>query len=392
VRFTGPTDPADAAWFEVEETATLMNPLLTARGTGDTTEQLKMGVGLPTASELTSTTARLVAPDGTERSIALGKMKQDDLPIGGDILVVGAIVNKPELAGSYRVFLDVDFVEPSGKRRVYHWILGAYVAPLRDSDGDGIRDSLEEHNGLDPHDPTDGATDHDFDGLSTSKELVETGTSPTKWDTDLGGESDGSEVAAGRNPLDKKDDKPAQTCVDLIPRPSPGATPTPTSRATAEPAPELEALLPDDVLGRQTQKVSMRAPKDLEFVLGLFDAFLACTHKDRQDLSLAIAVAKDLNAWSVIGVRIDGVTGPEMADIWLFRMTNGPTGGPLVKKTIDGREYWLSEVGWAVYSTRDTFYWITSLAYGDFPPASPPPIPSSQEIVEAFIRQLPLDR
>ena len=393
LRFTGPGDTAVRAWFEVEETATLMNPSLTAYGTGDTTEQLKMGVGLPVPEDNVKTaSARVVDPDGSERSIPFAKMKQDDLNIGGFILVLGTIVDRPEPAGSYRVYIDVDMVDLAGDRRVYHWILGAYVAPLRDSDGDGIRDSLEEHNGLDPHDPTDGAADHDFDGLSTSKELIDTGTSPIKWDTDGGGESDGSEVAAGRNPLDMKDDKPAQTCVNLIPRPSPGAVPTPTPRTSPEPAPELEALLPDEVLGRQTQKVSMRAPRSLESVLGLFDAVLACTHKERQDLSLAIAVAKDLNAWSVVGVRIDGVTGPEMADIWLFRMTNGPTGGPLIKKTIDGRQYWLSNVGWAVYSTRDTFYWITSLAYGDFPPASPPPMPSSQEIVEAFIGQLPLDR
>ena len=382
------------AWFEVEETGTLSYPLLTAYGTGDTTNELKLGVGLPEGATYTAS-ARIVAADGTEQSVELGTLKQDDLNIGGAIEVVGAIVDKPEQAGSYRVYIDADYTDATGARHVYSWLQGAYVAPVRDTDGDGITDTLEEHNFLDPHDPADGAADYDHDGLTNARELTELGTDLREWDTDHGEESDGGEIDAGRNPLDHADDVPAKTCLQMIPTPAPGATPTPVPSESAPPAPELEALLPNDVLGHPTQKLSMTAPKKLDFIFALFDAFLACTNKQRADLSLAIAVAGDLNGWSVTAVRVKGVTGAEMADIFLYRMTNGPTGGLITEGTVDGRKYWLSEVGWAVYATNDTFYWIFSIGYGDFPPPNPSPTPTplaSIDIVEAIIRQLPLDR
>jgi hypothetical protein len=392
LRFTGPVAAAAGAWYEVEETLTETYSLVTAYGTGDTTDDLRFGVGILPGPTVKAS-ARLVRPDGKEETVALGTLGQDELNIGGAIQILGAIVEKPEPAGSYRVFLDVDVTDAAGVRRVYHWIEGAYVMPHRDSDGDGITDSVELHDGLDAHDPADGAMDHDFDGLTTARELAALGTDPGEWDTDSGGESDGSEVAAGRNPLDGKDDQPAPTCIDLLPTPGPGATPTPMPAASAPPAPELEALLPDVVLGHPTQKLSMTAPQHLEYVFAIYDAFLACTGTHRSDLSLAIAVVNELNAWSVTAVRVDGVSGREMADIFLFRLTAGPTGGRLEKRTVDGREYWLSEVGWAVYATDKTFYWVTSFAVGYAPsPGSQPPLPPSQEIVEAIIRQLPLDR
>jgi von Willebrand factor type A domain len=381
------------AWFEVEETGTLSYPLLTAYGTGDTTNELKLGVGLPEGATYTAS-ARIVAADGTEQSVALGSLKQGDLNIGGAIEIVGAIVERPTLAGSYRIYLSADYTDATDQRHVYSWLLGAYVAVLRDSDGDGITDSVEEHNSMDPHDPADGALDDDHDGLTTSQELATVGSDPREWDTDFGGESDGSEVDAGRNPLDRADDVPAKTCLQMIPTPAPGATPTPESRETAPPAPELAALLPNDILGYRTQKVSMTAPKKLEYIFAVFDAFLACTNKQRTDLSLAIAVANDLRGWSVTAVRVDGVTGQEMADIFLYRMTNGPTGGLIQERAVDGRTYSLSEVGWAVYATDDTFYWIAQLGGGDFAPPNAGPTPSppaSIDVVEAIIRQLPLD-
>ena len=69
--------------------------------------------------------------------------------------------------------------------------------------------------------------------------------------------------------------------------------------------------------------------------------------------------------------------------------------GRIAEQTVDGRKYWLSEVGWAVYATDKTFYWIAGLGYGDLPPpnASPTPSPpASIDVVKAVIRQLPLDQ
>jgi hypothetical protein len=175
----------------------------------------------------------------------------------------------------------------------------------------------------------------------------------------------------------------------MIPTPAPGATPTPEPLETDPPAPELEALLPNDILGHRTQKVSMTAPKKLEYVFAVFDGFLACTNKQRTDLSLAIAIANDLRGWSVTAVRVDGVTGQEMADIFLYRMTNGPTGGLIEERAVDGRTYSLSEVGWAVYATDGTFYWIAQLPYGDFPPPTSPTCRRQRRSRHRAIIQLP---
>lgn len=57
-------------------------------------------------------------------------------------------------------------------------------------------------------------------------------------------------------------------------------------------------------------------------------------------------------------------------------MTRGLTGGRFADAEVGGRAYRLSEVGWAVYATDNTFYWVTSLEYGDFRPRRPPTCPT----------------
>jgi len=83
-----------------------------------------------------------------------------------------------------------------------------YVLTDRDSDQDGMPDTWETQHGLDPNDPTgdNGAQgDPDHDGLSNIEEYYN-GTDPMDSDTDGGGENDGSEVSAGRDPLNPEDD------------------------------------------------------------------------------------------------------------------------------------------------------------------------------------------
>ena len=91
--------------------------------------------------------------------------------------------------------------------------------PLKkDTDGDGMDDGVEDTNKngqVDQGETDPTKQDSDGDGINDGVEdtnknaKVDPGeTDPTKWDTDGGGESDGSEVQAGRNPLDKSDDKP----------------------------------------------------------------------------------------------------------------------------------------------------------------------------------------
>ncbi len=74
-----------------------------------------------------------------------------------------------------------------------------------DTDDDGLPDRWEDLYGLNKLDPADAALDNDVDGLS-NKEEFQHGTLPFNPDTDGGGESDGSEVAASRDPLYDKDD------------------------------------------------------------------------------------------------------------------------------------------------------------------------------------------
>lgn len=73
-----------------------------------------------------------------------------------------------------------------------------------DTDGDGLPDAWERYYRTNPMAP-DASIDSDGDGLSNLNEFQQ-GTHPKHDDTDGGGESDGSEVAAGRCPLNPDDD------------------------------------------------------------------------------------------------------------------------------------------------------------------------------------------
>ena len=74
-----------------------------------------------------------------------------------------------------------------------------------DTDGDGLPDRWEDLYGLNKTNPADAAHDPDGDGLNNSAEFFY-GTLPLAADTDLGGEADGSEAKAGRDPLFDQDD------------------------------------------------------------------------------------------------------------------------------------------------------------------------------------------
>ena len=74
-----------------------------------------------------------------------------------------------------------------------------------DSDGDTMPDRWELLYELDPGSPFDATKDPDKDGLSNEEEFKQ-GTLPFNPDTDGAGESDGSEVNNGRDPLYDQDD------------------------------------------------------------------------------------------------------------------------------------------------------------------------------------------
>lgn len=77
-----------------------------------------------------------------------------------------------------------------------------------DTDSDGIPDSVELANGLDPEDPGDAEGDLDSDGLTNLEEYT-IGTGMQDPDTDSDGVQDGGEVAQGTDPRDPDSDDDA---------------------------------------------------------------------------------------------------------------------------------------------------------------------------------------
>ena len=75
------------------------------------------------------------------------------------------------------------------------------ILPEPDTDSDGMPDSYEIANGLNPNNPLDAGQDSDFDGL-TNLEEFNNGTKALVADTDGDGLSDGEEVTVlGTNPI-----------------------------------------------------------------------------------------------------------------------------------------------------------------------------------------------
>ena len=80
-----------------------------------------------------------------------------------------------------------------------------------DADGDGMQDSWETENGLNPADPGDAATDLDGDGLSNADEFA-AGTNPDAIDTDGDGINDSEELnVLGTDPLNSDSDGDGMT-------------------------------------------------------------------------------------------------------------------------------------------------------------------------------------
>jgi hypothetical protein len=158
------------------------------------------GVGLPGAT----VTASVTDPVGRVRTFVLGDDGGEFDSAAGDG-AYGAAATGTSVAGTYTVRVDATGVDGSGTPYSVTTSTTVAIAPMTDSDGDGIPDSVETALGLNPADPTDGMTDLDGDGVGTAAEIA-AGSNPLLADTDGGGESDGSEIAAGRDPLAKADD------------------------------------------------------------------------------------------------------------------------------------------------------------------------------------------
>jgi uncharacterized protein YegL len=148
-------------------------------------------------------TALLQRPDGSTMSVPLVDDGGHGDGYAGDGLY-GASMTSTAQSGSYTVTVDA-VGDDGGVGFVRQEVASIFLAAGVDSDSDGITDETELRLGLDPADPADATADLDGDDLGTLIELT-LETDPLQRDTDGGGESDGSEVAAARNPADESDD------------------------------------------------------------------------------------------------------------------------------------------------------------------------------------------
>lgn len=95
------------------------------------------------------------------------------------------------------------YVYPYYEQRLY--VDNVRFISSGDTDGDGLPDTWEFDNGLDPDDAADAQLDGDGDGLSNAQEFA-AGTNPGAADSDADGISDGVELDSGTNPLSSDSD------------------------------------------------------------------------------------------------------------------------------------------------------------------------------------------
>lgn len=147
----------------------------------------------------------------------------------------------PQIRGSYNVLVNASGTTNAGDafERIVKSAFQIYDGeePSPDDDGDGLVTRWEEQFGCMNAGLPDEDSDDDRDALVALDEYL-AGTDPCGADTDLGGESDGSEVARGADPLDPTD--------DALPRPENAQVVT----NLADFRPDLPLLQPESLVIR----------------------------------------------------------------------------------------------------------------------------------------------
>ena len=122
--------------------------------------------------------------------------------------IYGTLYAPTDVGGAYNVRLLASWDDPHnpGNTLTAEWLGSFFIEgpDVHDADGDRMPDGWEQRCGLDLS-RNDAGEDLDRDGLVNLDEFQQ-GTLPCEDDTDHGGETDGSEVEAGRNPLEPADD------------------------------------------------------------------------------------------------------------------------------------------------------------------------------------------
>ena len=157
--------------------------------------------------------AQVQKPDGTSEDVLLLDDGNHNDGAASDG-IYGWNYSKAILGGSYNVRILASIPDPNlpGANIIREWNGGFWIDGPEDGqpwdgdqDNDGMPDLWELRCGLIVGE-NDAREDKDKDGLTNLRELL-LGTLPCEADTDHGGETDGSEVEGGRNPLWPNDDK-----------------------------------------------------------------------------------------------------------------------------------------------------------------------------------------
>ncbi len=200
-------DGPEAVSLTAVETAPTVRSDLAVDNVGGAGTPLEVELSLREGSSAVLA-ANLVAavtdPNGVTRSFPLSDDGIDADQVEGDG-VYGALVWATDVAGTYSVTVTATGGDGAGSAFTRVEQTSVALGPKIDSDGDGVADDAEPRFLADPADPADGSADVDGDGRSLAAELSE-GLDPFSWDTDSGGESDSSEIAAGREPRLSADD------------------------------------------------------------------------------------------------------------------------------------------------------------------------------------------
>jgi len=163
-----------------------------------------------------TTIAALIEGPAGNSIVALKDDGASNDGVAGDN-IYGARFAQTAYGGGYGVRIVAVFKDPANPTNnlIREWNGGFWIKGPRpdlqecggpdDTDNDCMPDEWERRCKLDVG-RDDRDEDPDRDGLTNYEELL-LGTLPCRADTDGGGESDGSEVRHGRNPLDPTDDK-----------------------------------------------------------------------------------------------------------------------------------------------------------------------------------------
>ena len=169
--------------------------------------------------------------------------------------------------------------------------------------------------------------------------------------------------------------------------PDPGGPPD----ASLEPAPALEARLPDAIRGIPLTKASAHGDSIHDaslFAFPIYALWLAGLELPLDDLSAAFAHADALSTYIVIACD----TGPHDPRETLAAYFATIAGTRIIQfETLDagGRTaIFEASGGTAVAASDDTFYWMSYFDYGDFGP-SPPPRPPVRDLVLDTLAALP---